>query len=226
MQNPIPAERTSVPNPQYWGLINSINRHRVLPRKVYRVYGSSSASVFDQTTGFVAANVNFVFDCWNNYSGLVDALEQHAVWSNRIPTPFISVTSSYNHVCSSAQARERRGRRNVRVAEINTTALLMQRVRVLRMRKLVKVLNLSIPPRANGNVNEYLCLFRIPRFAVNRVYTVDEFSWYCYYLNYYSYPDKGAASPSEHQKGPVYTTISALNLNGTVGYYESLLNIQ
>ncbi|KAG1840463.1 hypothetical protein DFJ58DRAFT_810379 [Suillus subalutaceus] len=62
------------------------------PQYFYRVFDEKSFSQFHETSGFVAGIPNAIYD--PKHWKARHELERHMDWTNKHPTPFISVTAS------------------------------------------------------------------------------------------------------------------------------------
>lgn len=141
-----------------------------MPRFLYRVFDDRSYSRFSEDSGFVAGNPNGAFNrnrYWAKY-----VIQRHMLWSNRRPTPFISVTSRAKAVHYAKQRKEM-GRDNVYISKIDTAKLRASGVIICHMATLVKWTRARIDPVA-WNYSEYLCLHHIPPEAVVEVWRHDD----------------------------------------------------
>ena len=139
------------------------------PSEYYRVHDSSSATHFDEENGFVAGDPELPLRMFphhdSEYQNLFDALGRHLDWSDRTPSPFISVYSDWDTAVNSATARVNRGKRRVFIAHID-----VERIKGLYYRhvpKLARDIGLRIPPQALRNSeHEFVFLRHIPGEAV------------------------------------------------------------
>jgi len=142
-----------------------------LPKYFYRVYDDLSVSRFNERDGFVAGAPGDAFD--PRKDGAKYVVERHMYWFNDCPTPFISVTASRKKAIHYANQRRERENGNVRIAKIDTDALLVFGVSIYHMATLVEDTGAVISDKAR-NPYEYLCLHHIPLDAV--IYVTDEMS--------------------------------------------------
>jgi len=80
---------------------------------------------------------------------LIDALDNHLDWYNRMPTPFISVYSSKSAAFASANGRINDGKTGVTVAYIDGSKLFGGGLR--KVWKLAEELGYEIPDKALDN---------------------------------------------------------------------------
>lgn len=142
---------------------------------LFRVFDNRSIVGLDTQNGFTAAALTPFDPSMNPVSAKAD-VEAHANWGNKTPTPLISTTSDYKQAARFAQLRELRGCGDVRIAIIDDSKLTGV-VKVYRMLDLVKTLDARIIDKAR-NESEYVCVHRIPKNAIQSVYTVREFKFY------------------------------------------------
>ena len=93
-----------------------------VPYNLFRVYTSSSQSSFDDRAGFVAAYSSLFHDKITSLhdidpSTLSAAVVCHLDWECRIPSSFVSTTSSYSKACILASTYSQQGR-NAFIARI------------------------------------------------------------------------------------------------------------
>jgi hypothetical protein len=129
---------------------------------LYRIFDNGSFVKFDKQTGF-AAGSQTAFD-----SSAADAnifVERHADWGNRMPTPFISTTSSLNN---AAYLAGKPLRSNVRAAIIDR-AVVERHSRVYYLLELVNSTGAQIAQIAR-NDNERICEWYVPGYRHQRAY--------------------------------------------------------
>ena len=142
----------------------------VAPYKYYRVQDNSSATHFDDENGFIAGDSELPVKMFlpRNLSekrDLFNALGRHLDWSDRTPSPFISVYADLETAEDSAIARVKQGRRGVFIAHIDIRPIggLWYR----HAPKLAKEIGLRIQPQASNNSEqEFIFLHHIPEEAV------------------------------------------------------------
>ena len=135
------------------------------PSEYYRVHDSSSATHFDKQNGFVAGDPRLPLRMFprypSEYQNLFNALGRHLEWSDRTPSPFISVYADWETAVNSASARVNRGKRGVFIAHID-----VEDIEGLCYRwtpKLADEIGLRIQPQALRNSEqEFVFLHRIP----------------------------------------------------------------
>ena len=135
------------------------------PYKYYRVHDSSSATHFDKENGFVAGDPWLPLRMFpryrSEYQNLFNALGRHLDWSDRTPSPFISVYSDRDTAVNSANGRVDQGNRGVFIAHID-----VEDIEDLWYRwtpKLAEEVGLRIPPQALRNSEqEFVFLHHIP----------------------------------------------------------------
>ena len=137
----------------------------------YRVFDDQSFIKFDERTGFTAGTL---VDPFEDTQSTKIHVERHANWGNRIPTPFISTTTSRENALHLAEKRAHRGHLNIRIAIINGLAV----GSVHPVSVLITTTGAEIDGIAR-NRSEHLCVHHIPREAITKVCTLSEFINYC-----------------------------------------------
>ena len=142
------------------------------PYKYYRVHDNSSATHFDGENGFIAADPQLPLRMFprnrSEYQNLFNALGGHLDWSDRTPSPFISVYSDLKTAENSAIARVKRGKRGVFIAHIDVEAIEDLWYRFTP--KLAEEIGLRIQPQALRNSEqEFVFLHHIPGEAVTKI---------------------------------------------------------
>ena len=139
------------------------------PRYFYRVYDEYSVSQFDGDDGFEAQGAG-LFSPRANWAKFVVA--RHMDWSNRTPSPFISVTDSREKANEYASQREDRGREDVHIAQIKVKVLRDAGVRFWHMQTLAMTVGAEdMIQDFSWNEYEWLCLHNIPAEAVVAVWS-------------------------------------------------------
>ena len=141
------------------------------PVEYYRVQDNSSATRFNKRNGFIAGDTQLQLRMSprndSEYQNLFDALGRHLDWSDRTPSPFISVYADLETAENSAETRVNRGKTGVFIAHIN-----IERTRGLSyrcVRKLAKAIGLEIQPRAWRNAEEeFVFIHHIPAGAITK----------------------------------------------------------
>lgn len=142
------------------------------PYIYYRVHDSSSATHFDKEHGFVAGDHQLRLRMFprnrSERQDLFDALGRHLEWSDRTPSPFISVYADRDTAVNSAIARVNQGKRGVFIAYIDVEAIEDLWYRFTP--KLAEEIGLRIQPQALRNSEqEFVFLHHIPGEAVTRI---------------------------------------------------------
>jgi hypothetical protein len=147
-----------------------------MPGLLYRVFDDLSVSQFDERHGFKAGNVDR-FDPNRHRQEAKRIVERQSDWYNRELTPLISSTDSYDHAVRLGEGKSNwaGGELNLRVAVIDPSAL--GNVAMYQMSKLMEITGANLS--ASPGPHEYVCVHRIPRRAVRRVYTFQEFIDHC-----------------------------------------------
>ena len=139
------------------------------PHKYYRVHDNSSATHFDEENGFVAGDPQLLLRMFprdrSEYQNLFNALGRHLDWSDRTPSPFISVYADLDTAVNSAIARVNQGKRKVFVAHINVKDI--EDLWYRHAPKIAREVRLRIQPQALRNSEqEFIFLHHIPGEAV------------------------------------------------------------
>ena len=136
------------------------------PYIFYRVEDEDSRARYFGKKGLLAEDKKtwVDFDSWD--WRLFSQVERHLEWSNRVPTPFISMYSDEGVAYREARRRVRDGKMDVKVYTIN-----MRRSRERRQWRNVRILaerlDLDIPEYAwNNSKYEYIFLRHVPDSAV------------------------------------------------------------
>jgi hypothetical protein len=133
------------------------------PQFFYRVYDNQSVSKLTEY-GFQTPDAAFDPSApWAKH-----VVKRHMDWSNRSPSPFISVTDSEEKACEYARQRVELGHTGVLMATINVSELRRANVSFWHMQTLARELHAYVEPRG-WNPNEWLCLHYIPNDAVEVV---------------------------------------------------------
>ena len=141
------------------------------PVEYYRVQDNSSATRFNKRNGFKAGDTQLQLRMFSprdraEERNLSNALGRHLDWSDRTPSPFISVYSNLNTAIDSAIARVKDGKRDVVIAHINVEQT-ESRLWYRKVRDVAKEIGLWIQPQAWENShNEFIFLRHIPAEAV------------------------------------------------------------
>ena len=102
---------------------------------------------------------------------LCNASDKHLNWSNRTPSPFISVYADFDTVINSAITRKNQGKRGVLIARIDVSK--SGKLWYRYMPKVAKEVGLRIKPQAlNNSENEFVFLHRIPGEAIVEIIPV------------------------------------------------------
>ena len=139
------------------------------PLKYYRVHDNSSATQFDEEDGFFAGDTQLQLRVFprnpSESQNLFDALDRHLDWSDRTPSPFISVYADYNTAVKNAIARVNRDKRMVFIAHIDVEG--SEDLWYRHVPKLAREIGLQIQPQAlNNSRQEFIFLHHIPEEAV------------------------------------------------------------
>ncbi|KAF8532078.1 hypothetical protein BDD12DRAFT_902463 [Trichophaea hybrida] len=149
------------------------------PEIFYRIYDDDSVSQRGRRYGFRAgAGCGSDANAWfYSKTSIRAAVELHADWTNRVPTPFISTSTSAAWILRQAQRREKAGKENVTIVEINADADFSgDDVNVYSMKKLVSKYGADIPNKAMASYqHEWLFRGRIPMRAIVEEYSAEEF---------------------------------------------------
>ena len=141
------------------------------PYKYYRVHDNSSATHFDEENGFVAGDPELPLRMFprylSEYQNLFNALGRHLDWSDRTPSPFISVYADLKTAVNSAFARVEQGKRRVFIAHIDIEDI--EDLWYRHAPKLASEIGLRIQPQASRNSEqEFVFLHHIPEKAVTK----------------------------------------------------------
>lgn len=139
------------------------------PDKYYRVQDNSSATHFDKEKGFVAGDPQLQLRMFprnrSECQNLFNALGRHLDWSDRTPSPFISVYADLETAVNSANARVNQGKKRVFIAYIDVGDI--EDLWYRYTPKLAEELGLQIQPQALRNSEqEFIFLHHIPQEAV------------------------------------------------------------
>lgn len=153
-------------------------RSRRVIARFWRVEDRHSAARYDglDIVALSLGWVNMEAHDGNERRILYRALEDHLDWSNRNPTPFISVYAHRDAAYADAERRVREDRMDVVVTEIvireEDIGGQRSRIRFRQVRKLARENHLRIPPRAwHNSKEEFVFLHRIPgRTIVQRTH--------------------------------------------------------
>lgn len=139
---------------------------------LYRITDDDSRDKFSEANGFIAPIDQFD----PSAQGAKTFVELHLDWSNKKPTPFISTIDSHHNAIYLAEKRARR-KMGVRIAIIDRDKVESQGVVVYHMESLVRD-TIAILPSVARNNTEHLCVHRIPREAILKICSLEEFSHY------------------------------------------------
>lgn len=139
------------------------------PLEYYRVHDNSSATHFNKENGFFAGDTQLQLRMFprnpSEYRNLFSALDRHLDWSDRTPSPFISVYSDYDTAVNSAIARVHQGKRRVFIAHIDVEGF--EGLWYRHAPKLAREIGLRIQPRALRNSeHEFIFFHDIPEEAM------------------------------------------------------------
>ena len=143
----------------------------VAPVKYYRVHDNSSATRFDKVNGFRAGDTQLQLRMFSprdraEERNLSNALGRHLDWSDRTPSPFISVYADLKTAVNSAVARVKDGKREVFIAYIEVERS-ESRMWYRQVPKVAEEIGLWIQPQAGENSQEeFIFLHQIPAEAV------------------------------------------------------------
>ena len=147
------------------------------PHEYYRVHDESSATHFDEENSFVAGDPELPLKMFHRGRSeyqkleLCNALDKHLNWSNRTPSPFISVYADFDTAVNSAIARKNQGKRGVLIARIDVSE--SDELLYRHVPKVAKEVGLRIKPQAlNNSENEFVFLHCIPGEAVVEIIPV------------------------------------------------------
>jgi hypothetical protein len=137
----------------------------------YRVIDETSQSRFTNRYGLLAADSRTpaTFDPRNHRerARVRTELDNHLYWARDVPTVFLSVYSDRKTARAEAKRRERRGRVEVRILEIDVSQCPKRTMQYRNVRKLAKKLRVRIPDEAwHNSLYEYVFLHRIPSDAI------------------------------------------------------------
>ena len=144
----------------------------VAPVKYYRVHDNSSATRFDKVNGFRAGDTQLQLRMFSprdraEERNLSNALGRHLDWSDRTPSPFISVYADLKTAVNSAVARVKDGKREVFIAYIDVEDIEGLWYRCVP--KLAEEVGLWIQPQALRNSEkEFIFLRQIPADAITK----------------------------------------------------------
>ncbi|OOF97586.1 hypothetical protein ASPCADRAFT_206391 [Aspergillus carbonarius ITEM 5010] len=114
---------------------------------------------------------------WKETRQLGRGLMAHLDWSNRVPTPFVSVSSNRDWVFDQARRRCREGETGVRVYKIKVPDLTSyhkksgRRVTCMKLKTWLNRAGCGIPEYADfqSSEDEYLFLHHIPKRLIVKV---------------------------------------------------------
>lgn len=137
----------------------------------YRVIDETSQSRFTNRYGLLAADSRTpaTFDPRNCTERAIvrTELDNHLHWARDVPTVFLSVYSDRETALAEANRREKRGRVEVRILEIDVSQCPKGTMQYRNVRKLAKKLGVWIPDEAwHNSLYEYVFLHRIPSGAI------------------------------------------------------------
>ncbi|KAK0506908.1 hypothetical protein JMJ35_010608 [Cladonia borealis] len=144
------------------------------PLKYYRVQDDSSATHFDEENGFFAGDIQLQLRMFSprdraEERNLSNALGRHLNWSNRTPSPFISVYADLDTAVNSAVARVKDGKREVFIAYIDVGVEGIGDVWYRYVPKVAEEVGLRIQRQALGNSKqEFVFLHHIPAGAITK----------------------------------------------------------
>ena len=135
------------------------------PLEYYRVHDNSSATHFNKENGFFAGDTQLQLRMFSRnpseYRNLFSALDRHLDWSDRTPSPFISVYSDYDTAVNSAIARVHQGKRRVFIAHIDVEGF--EGLWYRHAPKLAREIGLRIqPPALRNSEHEFIFFHDIP----------------------------------------------------------------
>ncbi|KAF1973465.1 hypothetical protein BU23DRAFT_554098 [Bimuria novae-zelandiae CBS 107.79] len=138
------------------------------PHMFYRVEDEHSPACYIDGQGIIAENTDTSVDFGKKGTALRDQIAQHLDWSNRHPTPFISVYCEEHVTQREAEKRVIAGRRDVRIYKIDMHDIARnERTQYRNIRRLAEKLDLYIPVNAwNNSMHEYVFLYCIPDSVV------------------------------------------------------------
>ncbi|KAF8424814.1 hypothetical protein EV426DRAFT_597317 [Tirmania nivea] len=159
-------------NTSSYNFINS----KPVPPTLWRIYNDTSVSRRLPDGSFLAGSPDRIINM-NDPENVAIELKLHLNWYCPVKTVLISSSENRNWVRYHALKRERKGRKNVRVAQINTALALACGVELFHMIALAKFSQSEIPQRAaNSAQNEWVFVGEIPSLAVVADYSAREFA--------------------------------------------------
>jgi hypothetical protein len=133
-----------------------------MPNILYRVTDNTSFRILDAGTTTEPFNLKD--------ASAKAIIEAHANWSNRRPTPLISMTDSRVKALEYVDQRRDKGRRNIQITVIDPFALQRDGVALHKMLDIVDKTGAVIKTVARSPC-EWVCVHHIPKSAVIRVET-------------------------------------------------------
>ncbi|KAF8432090.1 hypothetical protein BGX38DRAFT_264903 [Terfezia claveryi] len=149
---------------------------RSLPPTLWRIYNDTSVSRRLPNGGFLAGSPDKAINM-NDPQGVAIEIKLHLNWYSPLKTVFISSSQNFSWIQYHAVKRELKGRKNVRVSQINTAFALECGAKIFHMVALAEFSGRKIPQRAEKSAqDEWVFLTEIPSWAVVADYTAREFA--------------------------------------------------
>lgn len=136
------------------------------PNIFYRVEDKHSRAQYIEDEGIFAEDIDTSVNFRRLGTNLLHQIEQHLDWSNRNPTPFISMYSDKYVAQREAERRVLSGKKDVRIYKIDTYAS-EERMEYRNIRLLAQKLGLFIFHEAwHNSEHEYIFLHHVPEDAI------------------------------------------------------------
>ena len=147
-----------------------------IPPTLWRIYNDTSVSRRLPDGGFLAGSSDRTIDM-NDPQSVGVEIKLHLNWYCPLKTVFISSSENLRWIQYHAIKRELKGRKNVRVSQINTALALQCGARIFHMVALAEFSESTINERAaNSAKHEWVFLTEIPASAVVADYSAREFA--------------------------------------------------
>ncbi|KAJ2896186.1 hypothetical protein MKZ38_005754 [Zalerion maritima] len=146
-----------------------------LPLELYRVSYPGTRTAYSPTTGLTAADTKSTFSAssLDEAKELRLAVEKQFTWTNRNPTPFISLFSDRGHAerwaTKEPWLRTHAPRQHRWTLHIIDTNMLLASTAVYRLGDLVKILGVDIQGGARAHLGQgVICLHQVPANAITQ----------------------------------------------------------
>jgi len=154
----------------------STTSRKPLPPTLWRIYNDTSVSRRLPDGGFLAGSPDRTIDMSNPQIVGVE-IKLHLNWYCPAKTVFISSSQNFRWIQYHAIKRELKGRKNVRVSQINTARAVECGAEIFHIVALSEFTGRNIPQRAAKSAqDEWVFLTEIPSWGVVADYSAQEFA--------------------------------------------------